>query len=136
MSRDDSRTILRGKETGQWLSAVPSTVNGTELAQQEFRDILLLRYAKSPGDLQSHCDGCGVKFSVRHGLDELSSTVGEQRRPQPFPPLRPAHVALALCFLAKAHLHDLSIPMTRLQSRSSHGLLRLISSELHFLYLI
>jgi hypothetical protein len=69
LSRDDSRTILRGKETGQWLSAVPSTVNGTELAQQEFRDALLLRYAKSPGDLQSHCDGCGAKFSVRHGLE-------------------------------------------------------------------
>jgi hypothetical protein len=61
-------TILRGKETGQWLSAVPSTVNGTELAQQEFREALLLRFAKSPGDLQSHCDGCGAKFSVRHGL--------------------------------------------------------------------
>jgi hypothetical protein len=70
LSRDDNRTILRGKETGQWLSAVPSTVNGTELAQQEFRDALLLRFAKkSSGDLQSHCDGCGVKFSVRHGLE-------------------------------------------------------------------
>jgi hypothetical protein len=24
---------------------------------------------QSPGDLQSHCDGCGAKFSVRHGLE-------------------------------------------------------------------
>jgi hypothetical protein len=31
LSCDDRRTILRGKETGQWLSTVPSTVNGTEL---------------------------------------------------------------------------------------------------------
>ncbi len=67
-SCDDRRTILRGKDTGQWLSAVPSLVNGTELARQEFRDALLLRLALSPRDLESHCDGCGAKFSVRHGL--------------------------------------------------------------------
>jgi hypothetical protein len=48
---------------------VPSTVNGTELSRQEFRDALLLRYGRTPGDLQSHCDGCGQKFSVRHGLE-------------------------------------------------------------------
>ncbi len=65
---DDRRTILRGKDSGQWLSAVPSTFNGTELSKQEFQDALLLRYAKSPGDLQSHCDGCGATFNVRHGL--------------------------------------------------------------------
>jgi hypothetical protein len=54
--------------TGQWLSLVPSTVNGTELAQQEFRGALLLHFAKSQGDFQSHCDGCGAKFIVQHGL--------------------------------------------------------------------
>ncbi len=59
---------MRGKDTGQWLSAVPSLVNGTELARQEFRDALLLRLALSPRDLESHCDGCGAKFSVSHGL--------------------------------------------------------------------
>jgi hypothetical protein len=42
MSYDNRRTILRGKETGQWLSVLPSTVNGTELSAQEFRDALLL----------------------------------------------------------------------------------------------
>ena len=51
---DSRRTILRGKSTGQWLSVPPSTVNGTELAKQEFRDALLLRYARSPPDLPSH----------------------------------------------------------------------------------
>ena len=42
---------------------------GTELSAQEFRDSLLLRYAQTPKDLPSQCDGCGQKFSVRHGLE-------------------------------------------------------------------
>jgi hypothetical protein len=65
---DTHRTILRGKETGQWLSVMPSTLNGTELSAQEFRDALLLRHARTPGDLPSHCDGCGAQFDVRHAL--------------------------------------------------------------------
>jgi hypothetical protein len=63
---DVSRAIARGKKTGQWLSVMPSTINGTDLAAQEFRDALLLRFARTPGDLQSHCDGCGQKNSVQH----------------------------------------------------------------------
>jgi hypothetical protein len=43
ISCDNRRTILRGKETGQWLLILPSTVNGTELSAQEFSDALLLR---------------------------------------------------------------------------------------------
>jgi hypothetical protein len=66
---DDRRTILRGKDTGQWLSVLPSTVNGTELSAQDFRDSLLLRYSRSPADLPSHCDDCGQKFTVRHALE-------------------------------------------------------------------
>jgi hypothetical protein len=69
LSCDDRGTILRGKETGHWVSAVPSTVNATEVSKQEFRDALLLRSTWSPADLQSHCDGCGAKFGVRHGLE-------------------------------------------------------------------
>ncbi len=69
MSYDNRRTILRGKETGQWLSVLPSTVNGTELSAQEFRDALLLRYARCPPDLPIQCDGCQQKFSVRHALE-------------------------------------------------------------------
>jgi hypothetical protein len=64
LSCDKCRTILRGKETGQWLTVMPSAVNGTELLAQEFRNALLLRYLRSPGDLQSHCDGCGQTFGV------------------------------------------------------------------------
>jgi hypothetical protein len=48
---------------------MPSTLNGTELSAQEFRDALLLRHARTPGNLPSHCDGCGVKFDVRHALE-------------------------------------------------------------------
>jgi hypothetical protein len=66
---DTRRTILLGKEIGQWLSVMPSTLNGTELSAQEFRDTLLLRHARIPGDLPSHCDGCGAKFDVRHALE-------------------------------------------------------------------
>ncbi len=65
---DTRRTIRRGKETGLWLTTLPSTVNGTELSAQEFRDQLLLRYARSPGDLPSQCDGCGQAFSVQHAM--------------------------------------------------------------------
>jgi hypothetical protein len=66
---DLRRTILRGKATGQWISVMPSTVNGTVLSAQEYRDAFLLRYGRCPGDLQPHCDGCGQKFSVRHALE-------------------------------------------------------------------
>ena len=62
------RTIMRGTETGQWLSSLPTTVNGTQLSAQEFRDALFLRYAIPPPDLPSVCDGCGQKFDVDHGL--------------------------------------------------------------------
>jgi hypothetical protein len=48
---------------------MPSTVNGTELSAQEYRDALFLRYGRSPGDFPSHCDGCGQKFSVQHALE-------------------------------------------------------------------
>ena len=51
-----------------WLSVAPSIVNGTELSCQEFRDSVLLRYARSPSDLPSTCDGCGKEFTIRHAL--------------------------------------------------------------------
>jgi hypothetical protein len=39
------------------------------VSAQEFRDAFLLCYGRSPGDLPSHCDGCGQKFSVQHALE-------------------------------------------------------------------
>ena len=69
MSRDIKLTILRGKDTSGWLYVLPSTVSGTELSAQEFRDSILLRYARSPPDLPSQCDGCNAVFSIRHALE-------------------------------------------------------------------
>jgi hypothetical protein len=68
MPVETRRTIRRGKETGMWLTLAPSTVNGTELSSQEFRDHLFLRYDREPPDLPSHCDGCLAKFDICHAL--------------------------------------------------------------------
>ena len=62
-------TILRSQETGQWLQTPPSYVNGTCLTDMEFRDALHLRYCRTPPNLPTHCDGCGAKFSIAHGLE-------------------------------------------------------------------
>ena len=48
---------------------MPSTIHGTELSACEFQDSLQLRYARSPPNLPTTCDGCGGKFSVQHGLE-------------------------------------------------------------------
>jgi hypothetical protein len=69
LARASKRKILRGKDTGRWLSVLPSTVNGTELSAQELRDNVLLRYARSPPDLLSQCDGCNAVFSIRQALE-------------------------------------------------------------------
>jgi hypothetical protein len=53
-----SHTIKRGEKTGAWLSVLPSTVNGTELSPQEFRDALFMRYGITLPDLPQTCDGC------------------------------------------------------------------------------
>jgi hypothetical protein len=51
------------------ISVMPSTLNGTELLAQELSCALLLRHTRTPGDLTSHCDGCGAKFDVRHAIE-------------------------------------------------------------------
>ena len=60
---------MRIQRTGARLSVLPSTVNGTELGAQEWRDFLFLRYGIKPTDLPSHCDGCGAAFSICNALD-------------------------------------------------------------------
>ena len=62
------RTIRRGEQTGAWLSVLPSTVNGTELSAQEFRDALLMRYGITPPDFPATCDGCEASFTLQHAL--------------------------------------------------------------------
>ena len=61
--------ILRGKETGNRLTTMPSLVNATVLSPQEFRDGLSLRLYRIPAGLPARCDGgCDQKYDVRHGL--------------------------------------------------------------------
>jgi hypothetical protein len=68
MTANKSRTICRGKETGAWLSVLPSTVNGTVLSAQEFQDALSMRYAETPHNFPDKCDGCDAHFSLQHAL--------------------------------------------------------------------
>jgi hypothetical protein len=63
-----SRSIKRGKETGAWLSVLPSIVNGTELSAEEFRDALTIRYGELPSNFPTHCDGCDAHFTLQHAL--------------------------------------------------------------------
>ena len=63
------RTIMRGKETGTWLTILPTFVNGTELSNHEWQDTFLLCYsALFPLGLPLKCDGCGDDFSINHAL--------------------------------------------------------------------
>ena len=64
-----ARRLRQAINTGAWLTVQPSTVNGTELGSQEWRDALILRYGINPPDLPTHCDGCQSKFSISHALD-------------------------------------------------------------------
>ena len=51
------------------MSVLPSTVNGTELGSQEWRDALFLRCVIYPPDLPEHYNGCGAAFEICHALD-------------------------------------------------------------------
>ena len=46
-----------------------STVNGTELGSQEWRDALFLRYGLDPPYLPTYCYGCEARFTISHDLD-------------------------------------------------------------------
>ena len=64
-----TRRMRRATKTGAWLTVQPSTVNGTELGSQEWRDAAFLHYGLEPPDLPKHCDGCNAKFTICHTLD-------------------------------------------------------------------
>ena len=64
-----ARLLRRATKTVAWMTVKPSTVNGTELGAQEWRDTLFLRYGLDTPDLPTHCDGCQAKFSISHALD-------------------------------------------------------------------
>ena len=52
-----------------WMVMQPSTVNGTGLGAQEWRDALFLWYGLDPPDLPHYCDGCNATFPIYHALD-------------------------------------------------------------------
>jgi hypothetical protein len=68
LPKDRGHTIKRGQHTGASLSALPSTINRTELSTQEYRDAISIRYGITPSDLPTLCDGCDVPFSLQHAL--------------------------------------------------------------------
>ena len=63
--------ILHGKDQNisAWLSALPLVKNHFDLAAQELRDALALRYKKSLSQMPKSCDGCCAEFSIEHALD-------------------------------------------------------------------
>ena len=61
-----SRRMMRARETGAWLNNIPNSLNGTVLAEEEFRDSLRLRFGLDPLKLPANCDGCGKKFDFNH----------------------------------------------------------------------
>ena len=63
-----ARRMERARETGAWLTAMPSLLNGTNLSAEEFRDNLHLRLGLTPLHLPTHCDGCGHQFTVTHAM--------------------------------------------------------------------
>ena len=70
-----ARCMRQAAKTGDWITVLPSTVNGTELGVQEWRDALFLRYGLEPPDLPSHCDGCNAKFSISHAASSRHVTM-------------------------------------------------------------
>ena len=60
----DRRAILRGCKTGSYLSAVPSTINGSTLGEIEFQDSIRARAALPLLNLPSQCDGYGEVFTA------------------------------------------------------------------------
>ena len=68
-SRQEENRIKRAKESGAWLTCVPSTKMGTTLSRDEFVDNVRWRNGFAPTNLPETCDGCGERFTTEHGLN-------------------------------------------------------------------
>ena len=64
----DACRMRRGTNIRAWLTVFPSTVNGTDTNNQEWRDDLFINYGIDPTDLPSHCDSCNTKNYICHFL--------------------------------------------------------------------
>jgi hypothetical protein len=65
------RSLLRKLDTkcSAWLSIIPSKENHFDLAPDEFRDALALRYGRTPVNLPEYCDADSEPFDVNHALN-------------------------------------------------------------------
>ena len=70
VDKDTVRRIKYLKEDGigTWLAAMPGFLCGTTLSPTEFRDEIRSRYGLAVLNTETHCDGCGVKFTPSHAL--------------------------------------------------------------------
>ena len=64
-----ARQLRQATKTRACLKVQLSTVYGTKLGAQEWRDDLFLQYGLDHPDLPTHCDGCQAKFSTSYALD-------------------------------------------------------------------
>ena len=64
-----ARWMRWAAKPGAWLTVLLSTVNGTDLGDQDWRDALYLRYGLEPPDLPTYCDGCEARFTISHAID-------------------------------------------------------------------
>ena len=62
------KRIVKG-EASDWLTVLPLQADGYDLTATQFRDQLVIWYHHEPAALPTTCDGCGVPFSLQHGLD-------------------------------------------------------------------
>ena len=65
----NDRRLRQGTKTGDWLTMLPSTVNGMELGSQEWRNSLFLHYVIDTTDLPTLCYGCNAKIFMCNALD-------------------------------------------------------------------
>ena len=64
-----ARRLRRRTKTGAWLTVQPTTVNRTELGEQEWSDALFLRYGLETPDLLTHYNNCHAKLFISNVLD-------------------------------------------------------------------
>ena len=92
----------RIQRTREWLSVLPSTVNGTELGAQEWSYSIFLCYGIYPLDLPDHYNSCGAAFSIFHDLDFNKGGLITVRQKE----LRDGVANLAGKAFTPTHVHD------------------------------
>ena len=60
--------LHRATRNGAWIRSLPHLLNGTDMSQEEFRDIFCLRYGLMPQDIPVTYNGCGKKLLIEHAL--------------------------------------------------------------------